>query len=241
MRLHNLFQPVSYCFIFLFFGISGNALRAQNYQYPVLKKNGANAEAFLPKGWHVMTKTTGDLNKDGVADLAVLIEADSLVKSLKEWENDQRPRILFAAFRQPDGQYSLSVQSNESILLSNDGGVFGDPFEALEINRGSIVVRFYGGSSDRWSYVYRWRYQNKDWFLIGATYTASSTHNGNFKVHDFNLLTGAAERTIGNAFEDDKGSSEQLTKTPFKFKKIPLPKLKTFKPMQLKIHQDIYI
>lgn len=241
MRFSDFFRFVSNCFIFLFFATSGNAIQAQNYQYPVLKKTGANAEAFLPQGWHVRTKTTGDLNKDGLADLAVLIEADSLVKSLKEWENDQQPRILFAAFRQPDGQYSLAVQSNESILLANEGGVFGDPFDALEINRGSIVVRFYGGSSDRWSYVYRWRYQNKDWFLIGATYTESSTHHGNFKVHDFNLLTGGAERTVGKVYENEKGNSEELTKTPFKFKKIPLPKLKTFKPMQLKIHQDIYI
>lgn len=241
MRFNNLLQAVAYCIILLFFSLPGNVLRAQNYQYPVLKKNGANAEAFLPKGWHVMTQTTGDLNKDGLADLAVLIEADSVVKSLKEWENDQQPRILFAAFRQPDGQYNLAVQSNESIMLANEGGVFGDPFDALEINRGSIVVRFYGGSSDRWSYVYRWRYQNKDWFLIGATYTESSTHHNGYKVHDFNLLTGAAERTISKRSEDGKESSDQLTKTPFKFKKIPLPKLKNFKPVQLKIYQDIYI
>lgn len=241
MRFSDSFPLRCYGFILLFFAIPGHALQAQNYQYPVLKKNGASAEAFLPKGWHILTQTSGDLNKDGLADLAAVIEADSLVKSLKEWENDQQPRILFAAFRQPNGQYALSVQSNESIMLANEGGVFGDPFDALEINRGSIVVRFYGGSSDRWSYVYRWRFQNKDWFLIGATYTESSTHHEGYKVHDFNLLTGAAERTISKRAEDGKESSGLLTKTPFKFKKIPLPGLKNFKPVQLKIHQDIYI
>ena len=241
MSFHPFFKPLSYSLLLILLAVSVNMLGAQNYQYPVLKKNGARAESFLPEGWHVLTEASGDLNKDGLADLAVLIEADSMVKSLKEWDNQQQPRILFAAFRQPDGQYNLSVQSNESILLANEGGVFGDPFDALEINRGSIVVRFYGGSSDRWSYVYRWRYQNKDWFLIGATYTESSTHHGNFKVHDFNLLTGGAERTIGKVYEDEKGNSDQLIKTPFKFKKTPLPRLKTFKPMQLKIHQDIYI
>jgi len=241
MSFHPFFKSFPCSLLLILLAVSANMLGAQNYQYPVLKQTGVLAESFLPGGWHVLTQATGDLNKDGLADIAVLIEADSVVKSLKEWDNQQQPRILFAAFRQPDNQYRLSVQSNESILLSNEGGVFGDPFDALEINRGSIVVRFYGGSSDRWSYAYRWRYQNKDWFLIGATYTESSTHHENYTVHDFNLLTGTAERTTSKVAAGEKGKSDQLTKTPFKFKKIPLPRLKTFNPMQVRIYKEIYI
>ena len=168
-------------------------------------------------------------------------EADKPVKSLKETDNDQQPRILLVAFKQADGSYKLSIQSNESIMLSNEGGVFGDPWAGLTIERSTLLVQFYGGSSSRWGYDYRWRFQNNDWFLIGATYTSSSTHDNSFEKYDFNLVTGAAEITKGEALEDDNGKKAKDKVSKLNIGKKTLLKLNTFKPVQYAIYKEVYI
>ena len=212
----------------------------QFYKYPVLPASGTKVESFVPKGWYIHEKAEGDLNKDNLPDLAVVIEADKPVKNLKEADNEQTPRLLFVAFKQADGSYKLSIQSNESIMLSNEGGVFGDPWEGLSIERGTLLVRFYGGSSSRWGYAYRWRFQENDWFMIGATYTASSTHDGSYEKYDFNLITGATEISKG-AGEDEKGNTPKDKVSKINIGKKPLLKLKTFVPVQYAIYKDIYI
>jgi hypothetical protein len=217
------------------------ALLLQTYKYPVLPQSGSKAEAFVPKGWHVLEKTEGDLNKDNLPDIAAVIESDKPVKNLKETDNEQQPRILFVAFKQADGSYKLSIQSNEFVLLSNEGGVLGDPWLGMVIQRGTLLVQFYGGSSSRWGYDYRWRFQNDDWFLIGATYTSSSTHNAAFEKYDFNLSTGAAELTQGEALEDEKAKNPKDKVSRFNVGKKPLQKLKTYKVGQYAIYKEIYI
>lgn len=216
------------------------SLLFQTFKYPVLPASGTKAESFVPKGWHVHEKAEGDLNKDNLPDIAAVIESDKPVKNLKEADNEQTPRLLLIAFKQTDGSYKLSIQSNESIMLSNEGGVFGDPWEGLSIERGTLLVRFYGGSSSRWSYAYRWRFQNNDWFLIGATYTASSTHDGSYEKYDFNLITGATEISKGVG-EDEKGNTPKDKVSKINIGKKTLLKLKTFIPVQYAIYKDIYI
>ncbi|MFN8344476.1 MAG: hypothetical protein U0X91_05715 [Spirosomataceae bacterium] len=225
---------------FLFFNLIFCTLLF-TYKYPVLPKAGLKAESFVPKGWHILEKAEGDLNKDNLRDLAVVIETVKPVKNLKEPEVEVPPRILFVALQQVDGSYQLSVQSNESVFLSNEGGIFGDPWAGMTIERGTLLVQFYAGSSDRWAYDYRWRFQNNDWFLIGATYTGSSTHDGSFKKYDFNLSTGAAELTVGKEAEDEKTKNPKDKVSRFTVGKKPLFKLNTFKPGQYAIYKDIYI
>ena len=216
-------------------------LFSPTYKYPVLPQKGAKLEAFVPKGWHILEKAEGDLNKDNLPDLATVIETDKPIKNLKEPEMEVPPRILFVALRQTDGSYQLSVQSNESILLSNEGGIFGDPWAGMTIERGTLLIQFYAGSSDRWGYDYRWRFQNNDWYLIGATYTSSSTHDGSFEKYDFNLSTGAAELIQGKAMEDEKAKTLKDKVTRFTVGKKPLFKLSTFKQGQYAIYKEVYI
>lgn len=217
-------------------------IHAQNkYKYPILPQMGAKIEAFVLKGWHVVEKAEGDLNKDNLPDLAAVVEADKDVSNLKEPDYPQKPRILMIAFRQPDGTYALSIQSNESVLLSNEGGVMGDPLAGLTIERGTLLVQFYGGSADRWGYDYRWRFQNNDWFLIGATSTLSSMNTNQFNTYDFNLSTGAAEHTSGAFLEEENKKSQPDKKRAFNIGKKPLLKLRTFKPVTTQIYKDIFI
>jgi hypothetical protein len=217
-------------------------LKAQGgFVYPKLPARGARLANFVPAGWHILEQTQGQLNRDTLTDIAAVIESDAVIPSLKEPDNDQQPRILLVLFKLASGQYSLAIQANEAIMLSNEGGAFGDPWSGMEVNRGSLLIYFYGGSSDRWAYTYRWRFQNNDWYLIGATYTATSTHNNNFETHDFNLLTGQAEYSTGPLLEDEAaGANAPVRKRPFRIAKRPLLKLRDIKLGQTQLYGDIY-
>lgn len=149
---------------------------------------------FIPDGWHILERTKGDLekvegdlNKDGINDVAFVIEGISKSK------DEAPPRALLIAFGTKDPTYNLSIKSENAILRADEGGVWGDPFEGISIDRGSLVINFYGGSNFRWYGKYRFRYQDNDWYLIGATigdyYTGTMTLE-NANEDDYNLLTG---------------------------------------------------
>ena len=77
------------------------------------------------------------------------------------------------------------------VLCRGCGGVFGDPFEAIDVERGTVVVRHYSGSRDRWGYIDRFRLQDGRWTHIGATERHTDTLDCSyFEERDANLVTG---------------------------------------------------
>lgn len=150
--------------------------------------------SLIPKGWHILekvegepVKAVGDLNKDGINDIAVVIEED------KKAENEAPRRALLIAFGNKDNTYTLSTIAENAILKADEGGIWGDPLEGISIDRGSVLIKFYGGSNWRWYRTYRFRFQNNDWYLIGATlgsYFTGTTTIDNADEEDYNLLTG---------------------------------------------------
>ncbi len=162
-------------------------------------------QSLIPEGWHLLErnedkpdKAEGDLNKDGINDIAMVIEETG--KSPEEAPH----RALLLAFGKGNDSYELSLLADKAILKSDEGGVWGDPFEGVSIDRGSVLISFYGGSNWRWYSTYRFRFQDKDWYLIGATlgayFTGTQTED-NADEEDYNLITGDyIKRTT-----DDKG------------------------------------
>lgn len=191
---------------------------------PSAKAN--NINALIPAGWHILEPVVGekaiakgDLNKDGISDLATVIEKDTV-------KDEASPRSLLIAFGGKNNTYTLSIIAENVILRADDGGVWGDPFESITINRGSVLVSDYGGSNWRWYNKYRFRYQDKDWFLIGATsgsYFTGSTTMEQADEDDINFLTGQfIERRT-----DEQGHT--TTKKGTRRKK-PLIRLTEFNP-----------
>ncbi len=152
---------------------------------PIRVKVGKNIESFIPAGWKLIKKTRGDLNQDGLDDIAGVIEYGKTDSK----DSQAPPRVLFIAFKDK-GNYQLSVQTAKAILKADQGGVWGDPLEDISVNRGSLLMDFYGGSNYRWAYRYRFRYQNHGWYLIGATIDSYFTGTGEGTTADYNLLTG---------------------------------------------------
>lgn len=163
-------------------------------------KKAKDISTFVPQGWHILekndgklAKVEGDLNKDSVNDIAFVIEGNTQPEEPEPEMVWGPPRSLLIAFGNKDNTYSLSIKSDDSIMLREQGGVFGDPFDDIVIDRGSLLLKFYGGSNWRWYRNYRFRFQNEGWYLIGATfgsYYTGTTTMDNADEEDYNYLTG---------------------------------------------------
>ena len=132
-----------------------------------IPKNGKSFESFVPKGYEVLGNAKGDLNKDSLEDVVMVL------KSVKENDDDSisdalPPRILVILLRTNNG-YALSATSNTTVLCRTCGGAFGDPFENIQIEKQVITISHYAGSNWRWALTYKFRYQKDNWYLIGKT------------------------------------------------------------------------
>ena len=128
-------------------------------------------------------------------DIAFVIEENTQPEQPEPEMVHSQPRSLLIAFGNKDNTFTLSIKADNAnaIMLRDQGGVYGDPFDDIEIDKGSILLKFYGGSNWRWYYNYRFRYQNEGWYLIGATYGSyftGTTTMENADEEDYNLLTG---------------------------------------------------
>ncbi|ETT45559.1 hypothetical protein MKZ07_29705 [Paenibacillus sp. FSL P4-0338] len=198
--------------------------KAAPTQTPKPAAKADNINALIPAGWHILEPVLGekaiakgDLNKDGVSDLAMVIEKNSV-------KDEASPRSLLIAFGGKNNKYTLSIIAKNVILRADEGGVWGDPFDSLTIDRGSVLVSDYGGSNWRWYNKYRFRYQDKDWFLIGYTsgsYFTGATTIDQADEDDINFLTGQfIERRT-----DEQGHTTTKKGTQ---RKKPLIRLKEF-------------
>ncbi len=185
---------------------------------PPIPTKGKDLKGFIPEGWKIKSSVEGDLNKDSLPDIAAVIE--------KEDDTDSSfPRILFVLVQDKDKSYTLTVKTATAIMKANEGGVWGDPFETISVDRGSILLRFYGGSNWRWYKHYRFKFQEDGWYLIGATlgsFFTGTTTEENADEEDYNLLTGdyvikkADEKGNVNTTKDNRGVRKLLNLKEFK-------------------------
>ncbi|OXM83312.1 hypothetical protein [Paenibacillus rigui] len=159
-------------------------------EQPTPQPTNQDFKSLIPTGWHILEKSKdkpaiaeGDLNKDGIPDVAAVIEKT-------ETTGGDSPRSLMITFGTGNGNYTLSIIADHVVLRAHDGGPHGDPFEDILIDRGSVVLSDFGGSRWKWSDKYRFRFQNNDWYLIGLTQTSYDGATAATDEDDYNLLTG---------------------------------------------------
>ena len=153
-------------------------------------------EPYAGSGWKQLFEATADLNKDGVDDKAIAIEAPEGVKEPGNWcksesgFSEASARRLIVWLSQPGGTFDLAVDDPKLLLRADEGGVFGDPLEDLTIERGALVVHYFGGSRWRWAYTQRFRLEADGFALIG--YTDMSVDSATLATvsYDYNALSG---------------------------------------------------
>ncbi|HEX8118798.1 MAG TPA: hypothetical protein VF521_16090 [Pyrinomonadaceae bacterium] len=121
---------------------------------------------FVEAGAKAIAVEAADLNGDGRGDFVLVLERENPAKDADDFPIHQRPLLILV--RGEDGKLSAARRNELIVMCSKCGGVFGDPFEGVVAKRNTFTVMFYGGSSWRWAYSYRFNYSRADktWQLV---------------------------------------------------------------------------
>ncbi len=200
------------------------AAGAQSFEYPIIKAEAGTPLQFIPEKWILRDSATGDLNKDGLKDVVLIIQLrDSIPIYTIEGDNADtvitQPRMLLILFRLSDpDMYRLVVQQNSFIPL-HDSPLMEDPLDGITIRNSVISFQFhYFQSMGSWyisNNVYRFRYQHGQFELIGADEMTANRASGEMETRSINFITGKENYVTGKNFT---GRNEHIKST---WKKIP--------------------
>lgn len=159
------------------------AIDSDNYDTEITKKVAEDIKDFTPKYWKLKATAYGNLDDDGAEEAVAVYEMPRI--------DDGDTEQVFAIFKKENGNWKLWNQTSAPIMSTQSGGMMGNPFDGISISKKSIVIKHFGGSRDKWSYTHRFRFQNGDWYLIGASvhYGAPCDYDVKF---DYNISTGDA-------------------------------------------------
>ncbi|HWE45721.1 MAG TPA: hypothetical protein VG407_06800 [Caulobacteraceae bacterium] len=177
--------------------------------YPALTHQARSAEGFAPRGWKVETTVTGDLNGDGLPDLAIVLREND-PKNVIHNDGmgvdpfDTNPRILALAFARKDGGYDLAVENHLLIpratmpnlddYLAEAGGV--------SIRKGALRVSLHlfssagGWSTGTTTYSFRW--SSGGFHLVGYDNYDLERNTGETTDVSIDYLSGKMSTTTGN-------------------------------------------
>jgi hypothetical protein len=222
----------------LFFNLS----YGQDFSYPLINRGGLKIGDFVPTGWIILDSTKGDLNKDYIDDAVIILQhKDSVTLINSDGETTQtQPRILLRLFKNKASKlFELTEQSN-SFILKHDKSTMDDPYRELGINKGVLTITFnlfYNiGSWYITTTSYKFRYERKQFVLIGADNFSFHRSTHDYEKYSFNFITKKRSLTKGN----DNTGKEETT-----WGKVNIQKLKTlknfFEPFTWEVEKDIYL
>lgn len=184
---------------------------------------------FQPKGSEIIQTVDGDLDGDKIPEKVIVYNT----KDTTDLGNIRELQIL----KKINGKWSILEKSRNVILESRGGGMMGDPYQDMEIKKGILEITQAGGSSWKWGYTDKYRFQNGQFELIG--YSSSSGKPEEYWTDvDFNLSTGQLkfEKEVENTQEYGKSKNETFIKKGLKInlqnrnleeqRKITLPQTK---------------
>jgi hypothetical protein len=184
-------------------------------QYPVLPAQSADANGFVPEGWLIDTRSEGDLNKDGLADLLLVLRDNDPTNVLKNDsfgppELNTNPRMIAVAFAGGEGKpYSLVLQ-NHTLIPRHEQSTLDDAFDnttAPTIARGAFSISLglfaNAGGWDMSNATLTFRYQNGRFELIGFEESTVRRNTGAMTTTSANFSTGKVRLDTGN-IENDK-------------------------------------
>ncbi len=185
--------------------------------HPQIPKTGTNTNAFVPKGWKIIYRAKGDLNKDHLPDEAIIIQNTNPKNIIKNdgMGSDQlnvNPRILLVLFK-TSGNYSLQAQNTNFIPTENDADntCLADPLQetgAISIKNGVLILSYQYwlscGSYGVSNVDYTFRFQNQKMELIGFQRGEYSRSSGEENMASINFSTRKKSETSGGNMFSDK-------------------------------------
>ncbi|RRD28663.1 hypothetical protein [Fusobacterium canifelinum] len=181
---------------------------------------------FVPRGWKILKDENGlnfiakgDLNKDKLEDIAIIIEKDDK-KNIKKndgfgpEELNLNPRILLVLFKGKDGTYSLAAKNDKGFIKSEgneDNSALMDTLDNIIIKNNvlKIVFNYFMSAGSWWTStdIYIFRFQNNVFELIGYESNAYMRNTGEEEGTSINFSTNKAKITTGgNIFEEKENN-----------------------------------
>jgi hypothetical protein len=184
--------------------------------YQALPESAATAAGFAPEGWTLAKQATGDLNKDGVDDIAMVLRAagaDGGGEGGGEAASGAGPAVLAVAFGEKAGGYRLALE-NRTLIPATVMADAEDPLAGggVAIARGTLKVSLdFFASAGSWqaaTTTYTFRFQDEKFALIGFDRNAVHRGSGETTGISINYLTRKAEIVTGNIASD----AQELTR-----------------------------
>ena len=173
-------------------------------------KKADKIEDFIPKGWKSIIVKKGDLNKDKIDDVVLIIEKND-PKNFKKIEDSPRsnpvnfnPRIILVLFKDKNSKYTLVAKNDKNFIVSPgyaseegleslDSPDYNDNLsEAVTIKNNTLrifTLADYIKAATSTTYIFR--YQNNRFELIGldAQSILGDTEYVNTRNYSLNLST----------------------------------------------------
>jgi len=154
--------------------------------------------------WHIVRKANGDINKDKLFDIVLILESrDSvLYQSCSDsYMQKNKPRIILVLFHQ-NGLEKTVFQNNQMIALGDEGGML--PFlEApdITIEKGLLTI-YYQYTRSNQSYTFE--YKKKNLYLLKASNFGVESVSGDYEDNLYNFKKGEIQVETGNISTDVK-------------------------------------
>ncbi|MFZ6756564.1 hypothetical protein ACO0K9_05040 [Undibacterium sp. Ji50W] len=176
---------------------------------PFGKKLPATAPAlpdFVPRGWTVESQVSGDLNGDGLTDIAAVVVENKATADASGTIND-RQRALIVLLASASKAYSL-LGSNDKLLQCLGCGGVKDGVN-VTIKNGVLVVSQYSGSREYSIYTWRFRLDagSQRLQMIGIDEEDADGMVGRGSTVSTNLLTG---QKISETYQYDQNRDRKV-------------------------------
>ncbi len=164
---------------------------------------------FQPKGSTIMESVEGDLDGDKIPEKVIIYNT----KDSTDFGNIREIQIL----KNTNGKWTVLEKSRNAILKSGEGGMMGDPYQDTQIEKGILLITQAGGSSWKWGYTDKYRFQNGHFELIGHSSSSGKPEEYWIDV-DFNLSTGQInfDKEVENTKEYGSSKKETFIKKGIK-------------------------
>lgn len=186
-----------------------------------LKNSGKSTAEIVPQGWAAM-HAIGDLNNDGVNDMAIIATPNHKEKMRTREDgyvyNFNQPQLAIY-WGVKGGGYKLYKNYDKVIPAREDEFISIDP--SLEITKnGTLKIGLeYFASAGSWTQptiIHVFRYQNGDFFLIGKDVTELERNSGKTVVTSDNYLTGKRIVTTSDSKSKTQAKRSDLSKSALK-------------------------
>jgi hypothetical protein len=220
---------------------------------PVMETEGQSISDFAPKNWKVIRTASGDLNRDSIADAAIVIQEMDPKKIIIDHDGlgtdtlDTNPRILIILFKDATSNTFKLQEISRTFILNHYSPTMDDPFDGIMISNGILEIGFHlwysVGSWYQTFLEYKFRFQKNGFSLIGAEFQETDRGTMEGLSRSFNFSTRKMSETKTKFENDEKGEQVEKTATEWKRLDIKEPKtLKTFlRPMTWTIQMDVTI